>query len=244
MKLISHRGNVDGKYPQYENLPEYVDKALSLGYDVEVDLWIDNDGYYLGHDEPTYPINLKWLTDRYLHLWIHCKDLRTLSEMRELQLEISQHKDTFINLHSSVYNSKIKMDLCQICSKNAEHCHHIKEQQEADENGMIDNFHKNSEHNLVPLCESCHHKVHHGNLRIHGYHMTNEGKKLNYEYIESSQIQKNKKFSQNDIDIILTYKDEIYNKTLKKSTCMNMLKITHNIHISPGTFNKIISGKY
>ena len=56
MKLISHRGNVDGKYPQYENLPEYVDKALDLGYDVEVDLWIDNDGYYLGHDEPTYPI--------------------------------------------------------------------------------------------------------------------------------------------------------------------------------------------
>ena len=36
----------------------------------------------------------------------------------------------------------------------------------------------------------------------------------------------------------------IYNKTLKKSTCMNILKITHNIHISPGTFNKIISGKY
>ena len=167
-----------------------------------------------------------------------------ISLAREVQLEISQHKDTFINLHSSVYNSKIKMDLCQICSKNAEHCHHIKEQQEADENGMIENFHKNSEHNLVPLCESCHHKVHHGNLRIHGYHMTNEGKKLNYEYIESSQIQKNKKFSQNDIDIILTYKDEIDNKTLKKSTCMNILKITHNIHISPGTFNKIISGKY
>ena len=44
-RLISHRGNVDGKYPQYENLPEYVDKALNLGYDVEVDLWIDNDGY-------------------------------------------------------------------------------------------------------------------------------------------------------------------------------------------------------
>jgi len=88
MRLISHRGNVDGKYPQYENLPEYVDKALDLGYDVEVDLWIDNDGFYLGHDEPTYPIDLKWLTDRYLHLWIHCKDLKTLSEMRELQLEM------------------------------------------------------------------------------------------------------------------------------------------------------------
>lgn len=84
-RLISHRGNIDGKYPQYENLPEYVDKALNLGYDVEVDLWIDNDGYYLGHDEPTYPIDLKWLTDRYLHLWIHCKNLRTVEGLRDLQ---------------------------------------------------------------------------------------------------------------------------------------------------------------
>ena len=40
MRLISHRGNVDGKYPQYENLPEYVDKAIDLGYDCEVDLWV------------------------------------------------------------------------------------------------------------------------------------------------------------------------------------------------------------
>ena len=84
-RLISHRGNVDGKYPQYENLPEYVDKALNLGYDVEVDLWIDNDGFYLGHDEPTYPIDLKWLTDRYLSLWIHCKNLRTVEGLRDLQ---------------------------------------------------------------------------------------------------------------------------------------------------------------
>ena len=66
MRLISHRGNVDGKYPQYENEPEYVDKHFKEGYDVEIDLWIDNDGFYLGHDEPTYPIDLKWLTDRYL----------------------------------------------------------------------------------------------------------------------------------------------------------------------------------
>ena len=41
-RLISHRGNVDGKYPQYENLPEYVDKALDLGYD---GLIMFTDGY-------------------------------------------------------------------------------------------------------------------------------------------------------------------------------------------------------
>ena len=87
-RLISHRGNVDGKYPQYENSPEYIDRALDMGYDCEVDLWIDNDGIYLGHDEPTYPIDLQYLTDRNLHLWIHCKDLKTVSKLRELQLII------------------------------------------------------------------------------------------------------------------------------------------------------------
>ena len=25
---------------------------------VEIDLWIDDDGFYLGHDEPIYPIEL------------------------------------------------------------------------------------------------------------------------------------------------------------------------------------------
>ena len=106
-RLISHRGNVDGKYPQYENLPEYVDKALNLGYDVEVDLWIDNDGFYLGHDEPTYPIDLKWLTDRYLSLWIHCKNLRTVEGLRDLQ------NNTLTDLNYFFHNT----DDCTITSR-------------------------------------------------------------------------------------------------------------------------------
>ena len=113
--------------------------------------------------------------------------------------------------------TKIKIDLCQICSENAEHCHHIKEQQEADENGMIDNFHKNSEHNLVPLCESCHHKVHNENLRIYGYIQTNNGIVLNYKYIEiNDEIKSKKKFTKKHLNIILGYKSDIYNKKLKK----------------------------
>ena len=87
MKLISHRGNVDGKYPQYENLPEYVDKALQLGYDCEVDLHYHDDEFWLGHDEPTYKIDLKWLTDRHLYLWIHCKTLTTIEYLKELENE-------------------------------------------------------------------------------------------------------------------------------------------------------------
>ena len=88
MRLISHRGNIRGKKIQLENEPSYIDVALKEGYDVEIDLWIDDDGFYLGHDEPIYPIELKWLTDRYLNLWIHCKSLKTIEKLKELEFEV------------------------------------------------------------------------------------------------------------------------------------------------------------
>ena len=39
MILISHRGNIEGKQPKLENKPEYISKALELGYNVEIDIW-------------------------------------------------------------------------------------------------------------------------------------------------------------------------------------------------------------
>ena len=34
--LISHRGNLDGLNPERENSPDYIDEAISKGYDVEM----------------------------------------------------------------------------------------------------------------------------------------------------------------------------------------------------------------
>jgi len=47
--LISHRGNIDGK-TLLENQPSYIDDAIDLGYDVEIDIWYIGDKLYLGHD--------------------------------------------------------------------------------------------------------------------------------------------------------------------------------------------------
>ena len=41
-----------------------------------------------------------------------------------------------------------------------QHTHHIHEQHTADDRGMIEHFHKNTEHNLMILCEECHRKEH------------------------------------------------------------------------------------
>ena len=43
MKLIAHRGNINGPNPEKENHPDYINTAIKSGYDVEVDVWfIDN----------------------------------------------------------------------------------------------------------------------------------------------------------------------------------------------------------
>ena len=86
-RYISHRGNINGRNELLENNLDYIDIALNKGYDVEIDLWIDNDGFYLGHDAPTYPVTLNWLVERSLKLWVHCKDLKTIEELKRLEDE-------------------------------------------------------------------------------------------------------------------------------------------------------------
>ena len=39
MILISHRGNINGKNPKYENKPEYIWESIRKGYHCEVDVW-------------------------------------------------------------------------------------------------------------------------------------------------------------------------------------------------------------
>lgn len=78
MKLISHRGNIDGKFESYENEPNYIDKAIDLGYDVEIDIWVIDGVLFLGHDEPQYGVTQMWLNQRFGKLWIHCKNIEAL----------------------------------------------------------------------------------------------------------------------------------------------------------------------
>jgi len=78
MVLISHRGNINGKMPQNENHPDYIDEAIHAGYDVEIDVWMVDNEFYLGHDEPQYKVIYNWLSTRYEKLWIHCKNVEAI----------------------------------------------------------------------------------------------------------------------------------------------------------------------
>jgi hypothetical protein len=81
MILISHRGNINGPIPERENHPEYIDEAIVLGYDVEIDLWSIESVLLLGHDEPQYGISQHWLNKRVNRLWVHCKNIEAVEWM-------------------------------------------------------------------------------------------------------------------------------------------------------------------
>jgi hypothetical protein len=89
MILISHRGNIDGKILETENHPDYIDKAISLGYDVEIDIWMVNGVFFLGHDEPQYKIEINWVDDRNNKLWVHCKNTEVMEFFNKFNYDIN-----------------------------------------------------------------------------------------------------------------------------------------------------------
>ena len=78
MILISHRGNIDGKIIERENHPKYIDEAIALEYDVEIDVWMIEGVLLLGHDEPQYGVSQLWFNQRVDKLWIHCKNIEAV----------------------------------------------------------------------------------------------------------------------------------------------------------------------
>lgn len=84
MIKISHRGNINGPLVDKENRPSYIDAAIQLGYDVEIDLRYINNEFWLGHDKPDYKVDLNWLELRKDKLWIHCKDKDSASVLTKL----------------------------------------------------------------------------------------------------------------------------------------------------------------
>ncbi len=85
MKIISHRGNINGIVTDKENAPSYIDSALGLGYDVEIDVRIIDGEFFLGHDYPQFQVTKKWLELRSSRLWMHCKDLESVKSLSRVE---------------------------------------------------------------------------------------------------------------------------------------------------------------
>ena len=79
MKLIAHRGNMNGPNPEKENNPDYIVEALNNGFEVEIDVWYKHGDVWLGHDDPTYPVDVQFI--QLPMFWCHAKNLDALHYM-------------------------------------------------------------------------------------------------------------------------------------------------------------------
>lgn len=116
MKIISHRGNYCGVYPDRENKPSYIDTTLSMGYDVEVDIRFIDGKFYLGHDGPVTLISPEWIFLRKDKLWFHCKDLSSAQQFKKMDCGIKYFchtDDNFVLVstgHIWVHDLNLELD--------------------------------------------------------------------------------------------------------------------------------------
>ena len=89
MKIISHRGNLSGPNPIRENSVDYIEEAIAEGFDVEIDLRVEDDEFYLGHDDSQYFATLGWLKKYKDILWIHCKNREALEKLSTSMVEFN-----------------------------------------------------------------------------------------------------------------------------------------------------------
>lgn len=113
MKIISHRGNVNGPDSNLENNPNHIEN-LSRTIDCEVDVWMIHDDLFLGHDKPEYKINESFIKNP--NLWCHAKNLKALEFLLKKEIVCFYHNIDDFTLTSNgfiwTYPNK------NICSKS------------------------------------------------------------------------------------------------------------------------------
>lgn len=100
MKIISHRGNLDGRIPKMENNPSYIKAAIEDGYDVEIDVWYVDGEFYLGHDIPQHVVVRSWLEQFGDVLWCHAKNSDGFTELLKYNINCFWHENDRFTLTS------------------------------------------------------------------------------------------------------------------------------------------------
>jgi hypothetical protein len=102
IKLIAHRGLVNGPNSKLENHPNTITQAWDMGFDCEIDLRVSDSGLWLGHDGAQYNIEEDFLKKG--PLWIHAKNLQALEYLQQdYTLNYFWHQDDDYTLTSKGY---------------------------------------------------------------------------------------------------------------------------------------------
>jgi DNA mismatch repair protein MutS len=144
-------------YEEITSLKTVTQKHLTVVYDKERDALIYDRKLKEGPGQNMYGLEV-------------CKSLGLpedfLRAAYDIRIKYNPACENTLSSNVSKYNAKkIKSALCEHCGKEAgEEVHHLQHQQNATENGVIQQggatFHKNHVANLITLCEKCHTTFH------------------------------------------------------------------------------------
>lgn len=115
MRIISHRGNTNGRDITTENTLNQIELCIEQGFDVEVDVWNIKNELYLGHDEPLYKVTYHNLSQIKQYLWVHCKNIQALDTLKYEFNAFGHDKDDYVLTTKNfiwVYPNK---ELCKGC---------------------------------------------------------------------------------------------------------------------------------
>jgi DNA mismatch repair protein MutS len=211
--------------PSVKNLSNVKPMHLKVEYDIENDVLIYSRDLQEGQGEKFYGVQVAKFV---------MKDDEFNKRTLELEHEYGEKVKT------SHYNKNNWMVECYFCkTHNKLETHHINWQKDCEDNRVIEKPHinKNSNYNLLTVCQHCHDKIDRGELHVDGFVHTSNGKMLKYE---SKKKESKKKYDQDKVKNIFKYKD--VGITLKQAK--KKIKKELDIKISTSTIDKIWNNKY
>lgn len=88
MLIISHRGNTSGPDPVFENHPDRI-LEVTKNFDCEIDVWVEEEEIFLGHDLPQYKVSRDFFYNQ--KLWCHAKNLNALQYLLSINTKCFFH---------------------------------------------------------------------------------------------------------------------------------------------------------
>lgn len=160
---------------EIRELKNVVDLHLSVEYDEAIDKLIFNRVLQAGSGSSIYGLEFA----KSLHM--DSEFLDTANKIRKRLAKDFDELELLVKKKTSKYNKELYVTKCVICGAMAEDVHHINHKSLADSSGFIEHFHKDTKHNLVPLCKEHHKAIHDKKIKIDGFVMTSNGLELKYE---------------------------------------------------------------
>lgn len=160
---------------EIRTLKNVVDLHLSVEYDEIADKLIFNRVLQAGSGSSIYGLEFA----KSLHMDSEFLDIA--NKIRKRLAKDFDELELLVKKKTSKYNKELYITKCVICGAMAEDVHHINHKSQADSGGFIGHFHKDSKHNLIPLCREHHKEIHEGKIRVDGFVMTSNGLELKYE---------------------------------------------------------------